>query len=340
MNQANTYYTLTDELVTVEVSALGAGIRTIRLRTAHGDTRNIAMSFRNPELYADNSLYAGATLAPAAGRIKNGALVLDGVHHSLTRNENNITHLHGGTHNLSFSLFEVIHADSVSVLFRHALADGVDGYPGNRTFQTEYRLQAGSLTILQRMESDLPSYANLSNHTYYNLNGFYAQESLPEGLSGLCQFFQTDAQQVLINDKNHIPMQQISTAKTPFDFTAPATFADKLHAYKNSPQLHAAKGYNHYFLTTGLTESPACILQSFDRQIEMRLYTSAPAFVLYTGGFIDNSYELLAEQQRSLRSYPGCGVALEPTSLLPPLYRQSGRYSFCRTTRLLWSLCS
>lgn len=339
MNTEKTLYTLTNESLTVSISALGASIRTIRLNHVPKGRQNVVLSFRQPEAYINNSLYAGATLAPAAGRIKDGDLLLDGRHYPLTRNENGKTHLHGGPGQLSFTLWETLCADSSRVQFRSYLPNGLDGYPGNRTFLVEYQLLENSLTILLQMESDRPTYANLSNHAYYNLNGFCSVDRLPDGLSGLCQYFQTEAEQVILNDMEHIPQQTVNTSGTAFDFSNPVLFSKMLSEHKNSPQLQAAKGYNHYFLTQASLLKPACILQSYNRELEMRMYTDAPAFVLYSGGFIDHSHSLLTDDNSRLLSYPGCGIAIEPSGLPPALYPQSGRFTAERTILLEWSCC-
>lgn len=101
-----------------------------------GDLKNIALAFDEDIAYFSNSLYAGATLAPCAGRISHGKLSINDSVYSLSLNENNAHTLHGGFHNASFKNWELISAEtsdeSATVIFKIILEDGLDGFPGNR----------------------------------------------------------------------------------------------------------------------------------------------------------------------------------------------------------------
>ena len=86
----------------VILCSVGASIRQILFPTSDGFLKNIALAFDQDSAYFGNSLYAGATLAPCAGRISQGKLPINGTVYSLSLNENNTNTLHGGFHNASF----------------------------------------------------------------------------------------------------------------------------------------------------------------------------------------------------------------------------------------------
>ncbi len=93
--------------------------------------------------------------------------------------------------------------DSVSIGFSAFLADGVDGYPGNRTFHAEYTLDDNNwLTIRYRASTDRPTYINMSNHTYWNLSGDFSSSALDETLTVF-------ANNVCLNNEEHIPVEII-----------------------------------------------------------------------------------------------------------------------------------
>ena len=80
----------------VMLSSAGAAVRAVLCPQPDGSLKNIALSFADDAAYAGNSLYAGAVLAPAAGRISNGLLPAGRRMIHLTKNENGVHTLHGG----------------------------------------------------------------------------------------------------------------------------------------------------------------------------------------------------------------------------------------------------
>ena len=58
----------------VSLLGTGASIRQIGFPSRQMDLQNLALSFSQESTYFSNPLYAGATLAPTAGRISHGSL--------------------------------------------------------------------------------------------------------------------------------------------------------------------------------------------------------------------------------------------------------------------------
>lgn len=299
------------------LSPYGASIHKLFFRTGSDTFKNIAFSLPNDKIFYPNSLYAGATLAPTSGRIKDGILTINNTVFQLTKNENNQTHLHGGTHNLSFQNWAVTDRTDVSISFSAFLKDKTDGYPGNRNFYVSYELKDSSVEIHMWADSDKETYFNMSNHTYFNLNAFSS--------SGLDQFLRINADSVIYNNEFHIPKEIKSVKNSAFDFKTLQYIAKGLYTYPHDKQLLYAKGYNHYFILSDHSSTqknccskvdiPACTLLSGDQQLQMDLYTDAPALVLYSGGFIDSSFSYQKEDNSTAAAYPGCGIAVEPSYL-------------------------
>jgi aldose 1-epimerase len=303
--------TLSNAALKVVFSSYGAGVRSIHIRKKDACFENIALTLKRKEADTKNPLYAGATLAPAAGRIENGVLYLDNALYPLTRNEQGKHHLHGGEKNLSFSLWDITAHNDHTFIFSNSLKDGVDGYPGNRKFSVKYTLDEHALEIRLHAESDKKTYFNLSNHTYFNLNAFSS--------SGLNQYLMIRAGQVVLNNEEHIPQNTINTAGTEFDFLTPVNIERRIDTYPESTHFRTARGLNHYFLLSENGESsPACLLTDADKKTTLRLYTDAPALVLYTGGFIDGSSHY--ENNGDKAAYPGCAIAMEPS--YAPFFRE------------------
>lgn len=299
-------YTLSNKYLEISFSSFGAAVRKICIKKSKDKLENIAFTLPDTELYPDNSLYAGATLAPTSGRIENGLLSINKTLFLLSKNEQGRHHIHGGKENLSFCFWKLTYKDSHTLTFSASLKDKVDGYPGNRNFEVTYQLKDNCLEIQQHATSDTDTCFNMSNHTYFNLNAF--------SCSGLDQYLMIRANQVVCNNEEHIPQKAISTPGTEFDFLSGVHVGKRIEQYTESEQFRIARGLNHYFLLSeNTTDSPACILNSSDRKSSLRLTTDAPALVLYSGGFIDASFHYEAADGSLHAAYPGCAVAIEPS---------------------------
>ena len=94
----------------VSLLGTGASVRQIGFPSRQMDLQNLALSFSQESSYFSNPLYAGATLAPTAGRISHGSLPVGDHLYELSRNEHGIHSLHGGFENASFRVWELCSA--------------------------------------------------------------------------------------------------------------------------------------------------------------------------------------------------------------------------------------
>lgn len=324
-------YVLSNKYLTISFSSFGASVRKICIKKTNGKLKNIAFTLPYAELYPDNTLYAGATLAPTSGRIENGLLSVNNTLFLLSKNEQGRHHIHGGSKNLSFRFWRLTARDNHMLTFLTALPDQTDGYPGNRRFEVTYLLKDNCLEIRQHAVSDMDTCFNMSNHTYFNLNAFSS--------SGLDQYLAVRADRVICNNKEHIPQNTISTSDTEFDFLSCTHIEARFRQYKKSGQFQIAHGLNHYFLLSeSSADSPACTLLSADKKTALRLSTDAPALVLYSGGFIDASLHYEKADGSLHAACPGCAVAIEPSYI--PFHRECP-YAAKQFDRMIrWEFCT
>lgn len=292
------------------LSSLGASIRQLYVPFSSGDFRNIALSFSSESLWESNPLFAGATLAPTAGRIANGHLPLSNGNIQLSRNENDHHNLHGGFHNASFQNWTLCSVeetkDSACVTFEITLPDGLDGFPGNRQLKAIYTLtDQHLLTIRYEAISDKETYFNLSNHCYFNLSGNFSRPALDHVL-------QVNADLCLTNAPDFIPSGTRNVMETPFDFRRPVSLKQHLDHYSSEEQLMWNKGYNHGFILNRLDASPKtpehdliCALPG--SPLSLSISSDAPCMVLYSGGYIPEGLPLSDGQ----KTVPSCALAFE-----------------------------
>ena len=326
---------LTSSGLKLSLFSIGASIQKIAFKQMdpsgiypkNGPELPITLSSTDPQFYRVCPCYAGATLAPNAGRISSSSMRIGQELVSLSPNEGP-HQLHGGPHNLSRMNWDTEFVrqdyDSVSIGFSSFLSDNVDGYPGNRTFHTEYTLDdSGWLTIRYHAVTDRPTYINMSNHTYWNLSGDFSRSALDQKL----RIF---ANNVCLNNEEHIPEGFLPVTRTPFDFQKGASLQNRLEFLPRDEalrtacrrQISIARGYNHAFILNRNQESrsfrsfprpvsKACVLESPDSAHSITLYTDAPTLVLYSGGFLDSSMQF----SNGSSSCPSCAIALEAQDL-------------------------
>lgn len=300
----------------VILCSVGASIRQILFPTSDGILKNIALAFDQDSAYFGNSLYAGATLAPCAGRISQGKLPINGTVYSLSLNENNTNTLHGGFHNASFKNWGLVSAevnnDIAVVVFKIVLEDGLDGFPGNREIKAVYTLQKNhTLTLRYEAVSDKDTYFNISNHTYFNLTGDFSKSALDHKL-------QIHADRYILNTPEFTPEGISKVDGTPFDLRQPAVLQEQIKAYPNDIQIKRNRGYNHEYilnhnisatsLTTPATDSkPDLSCTSPDGSLELQISSDSPCVVVYSGGYFETGIELKEGQTTS----PDCALAFE-----------------------------
>ncbi len=332
----HTIYDMSTSLgMVVSITALGASIQKIAITGKDGSSRPITLGFDDITQYERCVCYAGATLGPNAGRIRGARLPINQHVHHLTQNDQD-SQLHGGINSLSAWLWQVqsfsCGLESASILLSARQPDGLDGYPGNRIYYTRYTLEDTNwLTIEYRAETDSPTYINMSNHTYWNLSGNFSRTALEQEL----QIF---ANNVCINNKNHLPEDIVPAADTAFDFRRIRQIKSAASAcdFLSQEQLEIGKGYNNAYIlnknhafrtlrsvnhTTPLKK--ACTLRDPETGLTLKMLTDAPALVLYSGGFLPSSLPL----HHGAFSSPSCAIALEAQdipdvmNILPANYR-------------------
>jgi len=312
----------------VHVLPMGAAVSAVQFRG-----REVAMALASTEQYGQDGSCAGSILGPAAGRIAGGRLQIGSRGIQLDQNEGANT-LHGGRHGLTHQRFEVLSAAGDNAVLQACLPDGLDGWPGNRRIQVEYRLEENALTILLTGTSDADTWLDLSSHLYWNLNGNFAKSALDQQL-------QIRAERVILNDSSHLPVGLEQVSSTAFDFRQPHCISERMEQYPQEWQLSNARGYNNAFVLSSrdAETEPAAVLRDDSAGNVMKLFTDQPALVFYSGGYLDGSTRLAG----GIGASSGCAIALEaqnwpdaghikdaPSALLEQgaLYRRFIRFEF------------
>ena len=265
------------------VDLTNIGARIMRLTV---DGVDVVQGFDRPEDYLPEAHLSdfGAVVGRYANRICNGRVQIGDRTVQLPQN-NGPNCLHGGPRGWQYSIYQIVESDN-----RHAemilhSPDGDNGFPGNVDVHISYTLgDDRSLRIDYRAISDQPTVINITNHSYFNLDGTTGCATCPSAEGHLLRI---DADRYLPVDETMIPLAEADdVGGTPFDFRSAKTIGRDIEC--GHPQLVIGSGYDQNFILNhpGL-DTPAASLQGQHSGITMDLYTTAPGLQLYTGNFLD-----------------------------------------------------
>ena len=256
-----------------------------------GKLGDIVLGFDSAEKYAAHFAFFGCLIGRFGNRIAAGRFQLDGRTYQLATNDlqgGQPCHLHGGPqgfHRQLWSAESATQDGNPALRLKYLSRDGEEGYPGNLSVTVVYSLTAEqALQIIYEATCDQPTPLNLTNHSYFNLQG--------EGSSSILDHEMTlQAAHYTPSTSGQIPTGEItSVAGTPFDFRK----ADKIGNRITSPhpQLKNGGGFDHNFvLDAGQPAQPALAAIVYDAQSgrRMEVLTTEPGVQFYSGNFLDGT---------------------------------------------------
>lgn len=265
----------------VELSSIGAGIVSIVVPDRNGNMADVVIGYEDPMSYFGDGPCAGKCPGRYANRIAKGHFTLDGKEYSLPVN-NACNHLHGGPNGFQNQVWES-RVEGESVEFMYFSEDGEAGYPGNLKVVAHYEWSDDNeLALTFTGETDAPTVVNLTNHSYFNLDG--------EG-SGtvLHHVLKLNASEYLPTDETLIPLgEPADVAGTPMDFVNAKELGRDIQA--DFPALKYGKGYDNCYVIDGAESGQlqtAAELYSPSSGRVLEVVTTQPGVQIYTGNWLN-----------------------------------------------------
>ena len=253
----------------VEYIDYGATIRSLGVKTRDGSIRDVVIGFDDLVSYQRPGTF-GCVIGRVANRIGNGRFTLDGREYSLYINDGPNT-LHGGKEGFYAKIWD-FEASSEGTVFSLFSPDGDEGFPGNFEVKVSYEFKDNALTIGYSAVTDSPTVVNLTNHSYFDLDG--------KG-DILGTVLKINADRYTESDEHTLPTGRLlPVAGTVLDFTEGKTIGKDIDSDMTRP----FRGFDHNFVLS--SGSPAAEALSADGLLGMKVYTDRPGMQLYTGNFI------------------------------------------------------
>ena len=265
----------------VELGSIGAAVVAVNVPDRDGRIADVALGYADAASYLADGPCAGKCPGRYANRIAQGRFTLGGKEYTLPVN-NGPNHLHGGPEGFQNQVWDS-RIDGFAVEFMYFSEDGEMGYPGNLKVIARYEWsEENELRLTFTAKTDADTVVNLTNHSYFNLNGEGSGSVLGHELK-------LNASEWLPTSESLIPLGDSEpVAGTPMDFILPKTIGRDFKA--DFPALAYGKGYDNCWVIDGHMKgqlSEAAELYSPESGRVLKMFTTQPGIQVYTGNWLD-----------------------------------------------------
>jgi len=300
---------------------LGASLMRVELALDRG-SRNVVLGYATAADYLDDRYFTGAMLGRTCNRIANACFVIDGRRYRLEANDGD-HHLHGGHSGFHRRLWESEECER-GVCFRLRSADGDAGYPGCLDVRVTYRFSdARELSIEIAAESDRATHVNLTNHTYFNLDG--------DARNVLDHRLRIASARITAVDDQLLPTGDfLDTANSSLDLEQPRSIHEIVDSGHPLVTLAGGADFNYVLERS----EPVAVLESSTRDLRMELTTTNPGLQFYSGQHLGRPFAPHAGLCLEPQHFPdSANQPRFPSTLLYPRerYFQESRYRFVAT---------
>ena len=244
-------YTIQKGKVAAQIINYGGFVVGLYAPDKNGEYANLVNHYDNIKQYFNYNMgMIGPALGRYANRIANGKFTLDGVEYNITKNSGQHT-LHGGAKGFDHTVWTVVKAKKDKLILKCVLPDGLDGFPGTLTTILTYSItKDGGLQISYEATTDKATVVNLSNHTYFNLDGAGNGDIMDHELMINAAF-------ITETDRSNIPTGDYGVVDgTPYDFQKPVRIGDR--QYSPAPGQGGRGGFG------GFGQVPEGMVRNYD----------------------------------------------------------------------------
>ena len=266
----------------MKVSDFGATLHALLVPDKNGRKRDVVLGYDDPKGHEGPlGTFFGATVGRHANRIGKGTFTYEGICYRLDKNNGN-NNLHSGLDFWSFRVWNVKETTENSITFSLHSPDGDQGFPGAVDVDVTYTLtDENSIVIDYHATTDADTPINMTNHSYFNLDGH-------DSGTVRNQVLWIDSDSFTPTDAELIPTGELVPVEgTPMDFRVEKSIGKDLdEAYE---PLVIARGYDHNWVLANEGEfKKAAELKSCESGIAMEIFTDLPGIQVYTANYVEN----------------------------------------------------
>ena len=280
--EAHLYTIATPAGASVSITDYGATVVRVMVPDGQGRVEDVALGFDSVDLYEQDLGNFGAVCGRFANRLSRASLPLDRRVYPLIPNDGPNT-LHGGIVGFHHRLWAVEILGEDSIRFTYFSPDGEEGFPGDLTASVTYAFSQENVLSLayEAAAGTKNTVANLTNHTYWNLDGDTFGNALDHSI-------RIHASQFTPTNEYNVPDGRILPVKGAFDLRAYRTVREGVQ--NRDEQIVKVNGYDHNFVLDGYdgrTLVKAADLKGGFSGRRMEVWTTMPGIQLYTSNHFD-----------------------------------------------------
>jgi aldose 1-epimerase len=262
-------------IIALEVLSLGGIIRSLWTPDNKGERSNIVLGCDSAEDYLAQDAHLGAIAGRYANRIANGQMSFENESYQLDVQQATNC-LHGGSEGFNRKHW---HMGQLPDGVRLSLVspNGDMGFPGNCNVQLDYRLVGNNLYMEIFASTDQACPISLTQHSYFNLEGTFADSNRDHTL-------QIDSHTCLTLNDLGLPTGIEDVSASLLDFRQEKSFS----VAQEAKQFASTSGIDHCYLTHAkgaeLTRFGALYAPKSGRS--MTLHTNQPSVQIYGANFL------------------------------------------------------
>ena len=230
--------------------------------------------------------------------------------------------MHGGPQGFQYRVYKGTQMSDREVKLTYLSKDGEEGFPGNLNCTITMKLtDDNAIDIQYEAETDKPTIVNMTNHSYFNLDGDPSKDN-SDYLLTLNADYYTPVDSTFMTTGEILPVEG-----TPMDFRCPTAIGVRIN--QNFEQLKNGNGIDHNWIlnTKGDIQQVCATLESSVTGIVLDVYTDEPGIQVYCGNFLDGTltgkkntiYNFRASVCLETQKYPDTPNKADwPTAVLRP----------------------
>lgn len=285
-------YTLTNRQgMEACITNYGGRIVSIMVPDRTGKKQDVVLGYDHISRYADrvgSPSDFGAAIGRYANRINQGRFTIG--NRTIQLPQNNYGHcLHGGPAGWQYQVYDAEQKDSTTLVLTMHSPDGDNQFPGNVTAKVTYTLTPqNEIDIRYEATTDQMTVINMTNHSYFNLNGDPSKPATDMMLYINADYFTP-------TDTTYMPTGEVRSVEgTKMDFRTPTSLWN-LSEWDYDQIRHAGGGLDHnwclntYSNDKGDDTQVAASLFSPKTGILLEVLTDEPGIQVYSGNFLGTS---------------------------------------------------
>lgn len=274
-------YTLTNENgMSASITNYGAALVKLNVPDKEGKLRDVVLGYDDVTGYEKGGGSFGAPVGRNANRIGGAVITIQDKTYELEKNDNG-NNLHSGTNYYNKRIWNVGEKTDSKIEFVLHSPDGDQGYPGTLDMHVTYELtEDNELRLIYDAVPDQDTIINMTNHSYFNLDGHDSGNVLKELVT-------LDADYFTRADAQSIPTGELADVTgTPMDFRMPRALGEAIDADYEAVRL--GKGYDHNWVLKNNGKFAKVAEAAGDVSgIIMEVWTDLPGMQIYTSNFLD-----------------------------------------------------